>query len=144
MTNLILDQIMADAQAMVVAKLKAYKVLNKYSGEAKDRYIEWRYSEEGSKLVAAQLEKIGYCCPVCGDNLKETTATVDHLQPKSRYFHEATDQSNFLVMCYPCNLSKSDSEFPKWRKRLPALRRQSLDYAISLIHGKTKLEELIE
>ncbi|AFY78629.1 MAG: HNH endonuclease [Hydrococcus sp. C42_A2020_068] len=104
-------------------------------------FEQWRDSEDGKKFKQQQLEKLGYICPVCGEDTK--FGTIDHLEPLSYHYTKALDTSNLLVMCWDCNYNKKTTPFKQWRTSLPAIHRPSLDYAIALIHGKSTLQKLL-
>lgn len=143
MAKSILDAMLADSKNTRRTELAARRLVADYKFEAVTQYINNRQAGQYNEIVTEQLAKLDYCCPVCAKDLKERAATIDHIEPKSKYFHKATDESNFLVMCYPCNQNKSDRQFKEWRaKQIPA-SRNSIDYAIRLIHGQAKLESLI-
>lgn len=110
----------------------------------RQEFEEWRFSDEACQLVKEQLKKLGYICPVCLRDLDEDKATIDHLDPLSRAYSRAMDKDNFLVMCGRCNKNKYDQPFKFWRVSLTPQQRTSLDYAIRLIHGEARLNELIE
>jgi 5-methylcytosine-specific restriction endonuclease McrA len=107
-------------------------------------YEIWRFDSKGGLLlVRKQLIKLDYKCPVCYAPLTETSATVDHLRPKSKYLGLVIDEKNMLVMCHSCNAAKNNKEFEEWYSNLPLEWRKRLDKAIKEIHGTIKLVELV-
>lgn len=117
-------------------------VHNIYRNEV-EKYEEWRQSEDCRQLISSQLQILGDCCPICLESLSPEKATIDHLEPKRNHISKTLDKSNFLVMCAGCNQLKYSTPFKTWRNRLNQFCRDSLDYAIIRIHGKAKLEALI-
>ncbi|WP_421656009.1 HNH endonuclease signature motif containing protein [Leptothermofonsia sp. ETS-13] len=124
-------------------ELKAHKVVNQVYEDVVEEYETWRFSEKGLSFVRQQLERLDYVCPVCSDTLSVEKATLDHLLSKRWYLHKAIDTENLLVMCYDCNNAKGSTEFSDWRESLPKLHRQSLDYALKLLYGDRKLDQLL-
>lgn len=107
-------------------------------------YEKWRFDHNGGlKLVKEQLKKLGNKCPVCYFPLTETSTTLDHLRPKSKYLGGAVDTRNMLIMCHSCNSAKNNQEFETWYLKLPLIWQDRLDRAIKEIHGTTKLVELL-
>lgn len=138
-----LDRLLASFEEMEKARKKLHKcVYNVYRDET-EKYEQWRQSEDCRQLIASQLERLGYCCPICLEPLSPEKATIDHLEPKRDNIAKTLDTSNFLVMCGSCNQVKYSTPFKTWRNRLHQSRRDSLDYAIVRIHGQAKLEALI-
>lgn len=138
-----LEKLLASFEEMEKSRKQLHKcVINIYRDEV-EKYEEWRQSEDCRQLIESQLEILGYCCPICLESLSVEKATIDHLEPKRNNIAKTLDTSNFLVMCAGCNQVKYSTPFNIWRNRLHSSRRDSLDYAITCIHGKAKLEALI-
>ena len=97
---------------------------------------------EGIKLVKNQLKTLNYQCPICGVELTEKEATIDHLKPKYKYLGQAISTDNMLVMCRSCNGGKGRRELKDWYKNLPTQWQKRLYRAIKKIHGQIKLIEL--
>lgn len=115
-----------------------------YEEKVTNGYQKWRFDPQGGlKLVKQQLKKLDYKCPVCHVPLSETSATVDHLRPKSKYLGAAVDNNNMLIMCHSCNSAKNNQDFEAWYLKLPNVWRDRLDQAIREIHGTVKLLELL-
>ena len=108
-------------------------------------YELWRVNPDGGlKLIKEQLGKLAYKCPVCNELLSDTSATIDHLLPKSKYLGLAMDTNNMLVMCNSCNATKNNQEFKQWYSEMSLERQGRLCQAIQEIHGTNKLSELIQ
>lgn len=138
-----LEKLLASFEEMEKSRKQLHKcVINVYREEV-EKYKKWRQSEECRQLIASQLEIFDYCCPICLENLSLETATIDHLEPKRNNISKTLDTTNFLVMCAECNQVKYSTPFNTWRNCLTPSHRNSLDYAITRIHGKAKLEALI-
>ncbi len=115
---------------------KAEKVTNGYE--------KWRYEKEGGlKLVKEQFKILNYKCPICLDSLSETSATIDHLLPKSKYLGQAMRINNMLIMCHSCNACKKDKEFKDWYNNLPKPWQLRVKKALENIHGITKIHQLL-
>lgn len=107
-------------------------------------YQKWRFDpDRGLKLVKEQLKKLDYKCPVCHVTLSETSVTLDHMQPKSKYLGAAINPKNMLIMCQSCNSAKNNQEFEAWYLKLPSVWQERLDRAIEEIHGTAKLIKLL-
>jgi len=56
----------------------------------------------------------GYCCQYCGKKLTKSTATVDHIKPRSSFLREgksvndAHTYTNCVTACAKCNVKKGD------------------------------------
>ncbi|MBE9116607.1 HNH endonuclease [Lusitaniella coriacea LEGE 07157] len=138
-----LEKIESNIREMRRVRIEFCRKRRQASEYQRQEFNVWRSSSEAYDLIVFQLEKLGYICPICQQDLNETNATIDHLFPLSRAYHKAMDTSNFLVMCHRCNKKKYNTPFQQWRGQLARYQKNSLDYAIQLIHGKTKLQELI-
>jgi len=59
------------------------------------------------------LKKAGGRCALCGASKKETTLHIDHILPRSR--GGSNDESNLQVLCFQCNLGKSNKDTADFR-----------------------------
>ncbi|HRY29430.1 MAG TPA: HNH endonuclease [Elusimicrobiota bacterium] len=103
-------------------------------------------------------EHYGYRCCYCGKELPTDMLNLDHVVPRSR--GGATDWSNIVTSCIPCNLKKADRlpkeaglklllppTRPKWKGsaslvfRANFRVRQSWQKFIDNVYWNTELEE---
>lgn len=138
-----LQKLLASFEEMEKSRKRLHKSVHQVYLEETEKYEQWRKSEECIRLIKSQLEILGECCPICFEDLALEKATIDHLEPKRDNLSRTLDSSNLLVMCWGCNQAKYSTPFKQWRQLLHKSRRDSLDYAITRIHGKAKLESLI-
>ena len=59
------------------------------------------------------LKKANGRCSLCGATKKETVLHVDHIVPRSR--GGLNDESNLQVLCFKCNLGKSNKDATDFR-----------------------------
>ncbi len=59
------------------------------------------------------LKKAGGRCALCGATKKETTLHIDHILPRSR--GGSNEESNLQVLCFQCNLGKSNKDMTDFR-----------------------------
>lgn len=126
------------------AKLRAHAAVNRVYFKYREQYQDWRQTPEARQLIVKQLQTLGNICPICHRDLEVRTSTIDHLESKRNHISKTLNQDNMLIMCWGCNAQKGTQPFPKWRHQLHPTRQQTLDYAITQIHGKTRLLELLE
>lgn len=65
------------------------------------------------RLRAELLIKTDRKCPYCGVQISHTTATFDHILPRSK--GGTDDKDNIIVCCRRCNVKKDDS-YVEWFK----------------------------
>lgn len=77
-------------------------------------------------------------CWMCSCQLTRGTATVDHLQPKSRGGKDKAD--NFRLACKPCNSSRGNTRLPsdvvRALKGRPSPKKRDFDSLADAIRGK--------
>lgn len=67
------------------------------------------YDEDFRKLRLQVFLRDGEICASCGAKPgKGLSLTIDHIKPVSKFPELARDISNLQVLCWDCNLSKSD------------------------------------
>lgn len=79
------------------------------------------YSDEFRKLRHRVFLRDGEVCTMCGKRPKPgVILTIDHVLPISRYPSRAMDIENLQVLCLECNQKKSNKDYIKKPKKLPA------------------------
>ncbi|NBS86595.1 MAG: HNH endonuclease [Verrucomicrobia bacterium] len=59
------------------------------------------------------LKKAGGKCELCGALKQDTTLHIDHIVPRSR--GGSNDESNLQILCFKCNLGKSNKDETDFR-----------------------------
>ncbi|WP_036489643.1 HNH endonuclease [Myxosarcina sp. GI1] len=137
-----IEQLEKDFKLLNYKTKLLYKI--EYTEKVTEGYNKWRLEANGGlRVIKEQLEKLDYKCPLCRESLQESTATIDHLQPKSKYLGLANAPQNMLIMCRTCNSAKNNREFLEWYSKIPSTWKNRLCQAIREIHGDSKLVELV-
>lgn len=74
----------------------------------------WAWRE----LRYATIKRYGPVCMCCGATAKTSgePIQVDHIKPRSLFPALALDPESLQVMCGPCNMGKSNTDFTDWRQ----------------------------
>lgn len=74
---------------------------------ARQRFNNWRSSNEGKVWKQSQFEIIGGKCSLCEDLLPSAAHFhIDHIESLSKHPDKALELSNLQLLCSPCNLKK--------------------------------------
>lgn len=77
------------------------------------------YSKEFRKLRLKVFLKQGEICAKCGATPNSNTSlTIDHIMPVSKYPKYAMREENLQVLCWECNQAKSNKHSTDYRKQL--------------------------
>jgi 5-methylcytosine-specific restriction endonuclease McrA len=88
---------------------KAKSIEQKYDSVtlARQKFNNWRSSNEGKIWKQNQFEIIGRKCSLCEDLLPSAAHFhIDHILPLSKHPDKALELSNLQLLCSPCNLRK--------------------------------------
>lgn len=115
-----------------VAPIRLARTLGVYNGDgvkkARKAVIEWYgkaiisskkettkidqkyfYSSSAWRTIRYKaFEKYGARCKICGVNSTSATLHVDHIKPRSKFPELALELTNLQILCFDCNLGKSD------------------------------------
>ena len=61
------------------------------------------------------LKNAGGQCALCGRKPPEVRLQVDHIKPRSKYPSLADMPTNLQVLCWDCNIGKSNRDQTDWR-----------------------------
>lgn len=72
-----------------------------------------KYGHKWLKYRAEYLAKLEepYICYLCGDHLKRSEITLDHIIPRSRRPDLRFEDSNIAVCCWRCNKRKGSQVY---------------------------------
>lgn len=74
---------------------------------------EFYQTKEWLQLRYRVLENYGRVCMACGDN--KSQVHIDHIKPRSKNPSLALDFNNLQVLCWRCNIGKSNKLKKDWR-----------------------------
>ena len=74
-------------------------------------------SEEWRTVRYVALRRSRGVCELCGAGPSTGKPLhVDHIKPRSKYPEFELDEDNLQVLCYDCNLGKSNTDEIDWRR----------------------------
>jgi 5-methylcytosine-specific restriction endonuclease McrA len=82
---------------------------------SREKYAEFRQTDEWAELRIRTLAKFPYCC-LCGATVKSgAILTADHIVPVSWDWSKRNDPNNLQTLCLPCNTGKGNNFADDWR-----------------------------
>jgi len=100
---------------MVVSEIQTYqREIEAYLAKRKKKvnfYSTWAWR----KLRYKVLTHYGATCMACNASGKGVVMSVDHIDPRSLYPEKELDFENMQILCMPCNMGKSNTDFTDWR-----------------------------
>ena len=98
------------ALMMAVSEWQQVKIV-KPKKKKTNFYSTWAWR----KLRYKVIKHYGGTCMCCGASGKGVVISVDHIKPRSLFPELALDFDNMAVLCMPCNMGKSNTDFTDWR-----------------------------
>lgn len=75
-------------------------------------------SDAWLKVRYRALKRSQGCCQCCGSRAaKNKPLHVDHIKPRSKFPELSLELSNLQVLCFDCNMGKSNVDDTDWRRR---------------------------
>lgn len=98
---------------VVISRGAQAKLVGDYPAYKKGMGAEFYRTREWLELRYKAIRRWGRQCMACGAT--GVKIHIDHIKPRSKFPDLELDSANLQVLCWECNLGKSNSDQTDWR-----------------------------